>query len=44
MVVVNLFVLLDDIVIMFDDIVVMLKMVVKKIVGVLGDDLVLNVN
>lgn len=44
MVVVNLFVLFDDIVILMDDIVVMFKVVVKKIVGVLGDDFVFNVN
>lgn len=35
--------LFDDIVILLDDIFVMGKLVVKKIVGVLGDDLLFNV-
>lgn len=43
MVGVSLFVLFDDIVFFFDDVLVLIKVVVKKIVGVLGDDLVLNV-
>lgn len=37
------FVLIDDIVIVFDDVFLMIKVVVKKMVGVLGDDLVFNV-
>lgn len=39
----SLLILLDDIVMILDDVVVMSKMVVKKMVGVLGDDLVFNV-
>lgn len=39
----SLLMLFDDIVILLDDIFVMGKLVVKKIVGVLGDDLLFNV-
>lgn len=38
------FILLDDIVVVLDDVFIMIKIVVKKIIGVIGDDLVLNVN
>lgn len=43
MVGVSLLILFDDIVMVLDDVVLMFKMVVKKMVGVLGDDLVFNV-
>lgn len=43
MVGINLLILFDDIIIFLDDIVIMSKVVIKKIVGVLGDDLVFNV-
>lgn len=39
----SFFVLFDDIVMLLDDVVIMIKVVVFKMVGVLGDDLVLNV-
>lgn len=39
----SLLILFDDIVMLLDDILVMGKLVVKKIVGVLGDDLLFNV-
>lgn len=39
----SLLMLFDDIVILLDDIFVMGKLAVKKIVGVLGDDLLFNV-